>query len=414
MLDEAQFTIMGFIKGPVCRGQIALNVIEDQFWVVFIDPDGRSFEDGSHFLNRERDNLRLPSSEGSNSTALVTWVRYSALEDQYLLAKGKYMKRVLNSPEDITLDLVWDGDRKNKNAALTVFRHFDNATVVKGFVGDTPKTAWLIGYPLLERLHYLLVAGYDVYGNAGLQLNSRLYMDFLRMEGEFNFLTLLPKQVRVPERDYWYRGASDRVKQYIYGERIDFDVDSGIPFVTETPKAELFDLLRVRLGPALDESLDIDFDMDAFVSYQLGGLAAEQGEHLNWLPEASFLTVTGMPDGVDAQFTLIRNTGHSNVAHLFEEGQELRPQEDTLTVVNGFLGAYPNAFYRVDRKQLPELVAAIGALGGETDYAAFVDRFGVRRTDPRFWEHSDKLFAAYESLSPIEASRFDYNRLENR
>jgi hypothetical protein len=35
MLDEAQFTIMGFIKGPVCRGQVALNVIEDQFWVFF-------------------------------------------------------------------------------------------------------------------------------------------------------------------------------------------------------------------------------------------------------------------------------------------------------------------------------------------------------------------------------------------
>lgn len=218
----------------------------------------------------------------------------------------------------------------------------------------------------------------------------------------------------MPERDFWYRGASDRVKQYVYGKRIDFDVDSGIDFVTNSPKAELFDLLRVRLGPALDESLDVDFDMDALVTYQLGGLDAAQGKHLNWLPEASFLTITGMPDGRDAQFTLIRNTGHSNVAHLFEEGQELRPQEDTLTVVNGFLGAYPNAFYRVERELLPELVAAVGSLGSEADYAAFVDRFGVRRTDPQFWAHSDDLFAAYESRSPIKAGRFDYNRLENR
>ena len=31
MLDEAEYTIMGFIKGPVCRGQVALNVINDQF-----------------------------------------------------------------------------------------------------------------------------------------------------------------------------------------------------------------------------------------------------------------------------------------------------------------------------------------------------------------------------------------------
>jgi hypothetical protein len=31
MLDEAQYTIMNFIKGPVCRGQVALNVINDRF-----------------------------------------------------------------------------------------------------------------------------------------------------------------------------------------------------------------------------------------------------------------------------------------------------------------------------------------------------------------------------------------------
>ena len=39
LLDDARFIIEGFIKGPVCRGQIALNVIEDQFWVVFFDPE---------------------------------------------------------------------------------------------------------------------------------------------------------------------------------------------------------------------------------------------------------------------------------------------------------------------------------------------------------------------------------------
>ena len=38
LLDEAQFFIMNFIKGPVCRGQMAVDVIEDQFWVVFVDP----------------------------------------------------------------------------------------------------------------------------------------------------------------------------------------------------------------------------------------------------------------------------------------------------------------------------------------------------------------------------------------
>ena len=415
MLDEAEFTIMGFIKGPVCRGQIALNVIEDHFWVVFTDPDNTVItEEGAHFLDRESVNLRLPSSEGSEASALIPWLRYSELENRYLVAKREFMEKALTESADITLDIVWDGDRENTNAALTVFRHFDNATVVKGFVGDAPKTAWLIEYPVLERIHYLLVAGFDVYGNAGHQLNSRLYMDFLRMEGEFNFLTLLPKDVRIPERDYWYRGASQRVKEYIYGERMSFDVDSGIPFKSDDPKAELFDLLRRHMGPALDESRNIDLGKDAFVAEELGRLAAVQGESLNWLPQAGFLTITGMPGGSDARYTLFRNTGHSNVSHLLSEKQQILPEEDTLTVVAGLIGAYPNAFYRVDRKQLPHLVTAISTLENETDYAAFLDRFGVRRSDPAFWQHSDDLFAAFQSLSPVAAGRFDYNRLENR
>ena len=65
LLDEAEFTIMGFIKGPVCRGQIALNVIEDHFWVVFINPGNVAMNEGAHFLNQESDNLRLPSRECS-------------------------------------------------------------------------------------------------------------------------------------------------------------------------------------------------------------------------------------------------------------------------------------------------------------------------------------------------------------
>jgi len=49
----------------------------------------------------------------------------------------------------------------------------------------------------LECIHYLLVAGFDVYGNIGHQLSTRLYMDFLRMESEFGFLALLPEETRI-------------------------------------------------------------------------------------------------------------------------------------------------------------------------------------------------------------------------
>ncbi|MDF0674544.1 MAG: fatty acid cis/trans isomerase [Nitrospira sp.] len=37
------------------------------------------------------------------------------------------------------------------------------------------------------------------------------------MEGEFNFLMLLPGKERERERDFWYRDAHQSVKDYVYG-----------------------------------------------------------------------------------------------------------------------------------------------------------------------------------------------------
>ena len=42
------------------------------------------------------------------------------------------------------------------------------------------------------------------------------------------------------------------------------------------------------------------------------------------------------------------------------------------------------------------------------------ERFGVRRTDERFWSYSDRAHAAFSELEPIESGLFDYNRLDGR
>jgi hypothetical protein len=40
-------------------------------------------------------------------------------------------------------------------------------------LGNLPKTMWVVDYPLLERIYYALVAGFDVYGATGHQLALR-------------------------------------------------------------------------------------------------------------------------------------------------------------------------------------------------------------------------------------------------
>jgi len=120
------------------------------------------------------------------------------------------------------------------------------------------------------------------------------------------------------------------------------------------------------------------------------------------------------PPRAPQYFSLLRNTGHSNVAHVLDEKAELLPAENTLTVVPGFIGAYPNAIYRVTPRELAAFTAALGSLGAEPDYRAFADRYAIRRTSPAFWAASDALIDAYGQWSPPDAALFDYGRLENR
>jgi hypothetical protein len=160
MLDDAQFTMMGFMKGPVCRGQVALNVISDIFWVAFVAPDSRETRMATALLDTDIVNLQLPA-EHESTAGLLAWRQYSRLEKNYLQAKSRLAAELKRNELPVVSDL-WDGDGSNPNAALTVFRHFDNASVIRGFAGSRPKTMLVIRYPLFERMHYLLLAGYDV------------------------------------------------------------------------------------------------------------------------------------------------------------------------------------------------------------------------------------------------------------
>src|SRR4051812_1395262 len=237
MLEESQFTLMGFIKGPVCRGQVALDVINDHFWVLFEQPNPARAELQAQFLARELLNLRLPA-EDESAAGPLKWRRYAGFEEAYLQAKSKVMRA---GP---TLDELWDGDGRNPNAALTVVRHFDSASVVQGLLGAEPQTVLVIGYPLLERIHYLLVAGFDVYGNVAHQLATRLYMDFLRMEGEMNFLALLPRESRQAVYDRWYRGADRESIAELGSPAAYFPNETGVRYSSADPRPRRHPMLK--------------------------------------------------------------------------------------------------------------------------------------------------------------------------
>lgn len=407
MLDEAQFTIMGFIKGPVCRGQVALNVIDDHFWVIFADPDQIDPEQNADFLAKESANMRLPVPEGNLLISLVEWRKYANGQRKFLKAKSRLLDKLTHEDHTaVDFDLIWDGDGSNDNASLTIFRHTDSASVVKGLVGQTPKTAWVISYSLLERIHYLLVAGFDVYGNVAHQLETRRYMDFLRMEGEYNFLLFMPEDKRLELRNFWYREANPEVKAYVLGKKAYIRAPSDINYRTSNPMQEFFRQLEPRLPGASAPRYQPS-------NPQFAKLQRLRGRSFSLFPDVSFVQVFDTAGG-ESIYTIIHNSAFLNNTQLFQEEKRHLPVEDYLTVVKGFIGSYPNMFFQMPEDQLDDFVTAIESVQTEADYAKLVDIYGVRRTAPWFWKMSDSFHDYYQKSAPIEAGVFDLNRYENR
>ncbi|WP_440054764.1 fatty acid cis/trans isomerase [Pseudoalteromonas sp. T1lg65] len=408
MLDEAELVVKGFIKGPVCRGQIALNVINDHFWVAFVDPEKNSNPAVNELLLKHDEDLVLPAAEQSNALPLASWAKYAKKQSDYIESKTELADRLFNQGSELDLNLIWQGDGDNENAALTIFRHFDSATVVKGFIGQEPKTMWVIDYALFERIHYLLVAGFDVYGNIGHQLNTRLYMDFLRLEGEQNFLNMLPLSHRQRIKSHWYRKSHLSLSEFINRKSL-LGAPSGIRYETDNPQAELYQKLKQHLNKVLATHYD-----HTQVPAPLAALNTLPTSAVNLLPQVSFI-MTQTDDGQYQAYTLIHHNAHYNISSLLNEQGQRAYDEDYATLVPGFIGDYPESiWYLPNAEHVSAFVSRLQVISNEAEYQKLRADFAIRRTHPQFWYYSDLLHKVAKQTRGVEFGLFDYNRLENR
>lgn len=428
LLDEARFFIEGFIKGPVCRGQIALNVIEDQFWVVFFNPDQNTFTTQPSFLNAAADYLKIPSERGSHLNLLPIWTDYWQRQKAYMATKQRYFENMRAHSLEQALDYIWDGQGENPNAALTVFRHFDSASVEYGLIGKMPETAWVIDYPLLERIHYLLVAGFDVYGNIGHQLSTRIYMDFLRMEGEDHFLAFLPASKRKAIRDSWYQGIRSELDILFKAPMDWLQVDAVHGYKTEAVQSELYRHIKTRMGGLLQRqeminlcgrtncARDNSYAIKVKADKSMQKIAGMTGIQLHDFPEVAFVRVVTDDPEASFVYTIMRNKAYKNVMSLFSDERERvldDIEQDSLTIVDWLAGSYPNFFFSVHEKDLETFVTHCTQVKNSKDFDELVERFGIRRTSPAFWKTADWFHAQYARQRPVQSGLYDLSRYGN-
>jgi len=423
LLDNAQHFVMNFIRGPVCKGNIALNVIDDHFFIMFVKPDSDLSLNYPKLVEKNYSYLDTPAA-GKDSVGKSFYGIYDRKQSKYVELRQKYYQK--HFKRGMRMDDLWDGDGKNPNAILTVYRHKDSADVVKGPWGGIPKTAFVVDYAILERIYYSLVAGFDVFGSVWHQASTRLYMDHLRVESEDMFLSFLPKNKRKQIRDSWYEGVAAEFKASVKNKYSGNEAESEIKFSTDDVKKEFllnafnnYFSKEVR-GPidnincceiSKDGIVELNISTQQEFENMLKKFANRSASFVKYFPEFSLLRVK-MKEGKDLVYSIVRNRAHSNVSFMLFEDSRLKPEKDTLFFLPGYHGSYPNFYFVVNMENTAGFLREMASLD-DKGIAGFITKYGIRRSDTRFWASSDWFNNNFFENHPVEAGFLDLNRYEN-
>ena len=428
LLDNSQYIITNFIRGPVCRGQIALNVIQDHFWVMFRDPDYDIGVLNPTFLKQEAENLTLPIADINNPIMEVLSNAYRKKYENYYRDKRRVMKEEF--PNGVSYNSIWKGNRASDAPILTIYRHFDSASVSKGVLGEEPKTMWVIDYAQFERIYYTLVAGYDVFGNVSHQANIRRYMDYLRLEGELNFLDYMPRDKRIPMFLSWYLNDdsfSDRDTNLIK------NLPDHISYTTKHPKNEFieyivkkyilkstgiaFDGVNYAKPYAADVKMPKNFKTLDDYTQAIRSITRSGNNFVRYMTDhrANLIFVrVEMPDGIFLTRYLVINRWHDNVNSMFFEEDTLNHKKDTMDILKRSVGSYPNAFAFIKFKDLPEFLKLIKDYDESDEDNAKLRRFFISRSDKNFWKSYDWFQKHYNKEEPIRGGLYDLNRYSRK
>ncbi|MCP1657837.1 fatty acid cis/trans isomerase [Pseudomonas citronellolis] len=419
MLDNAEYFVRTFIRGPVCRGQIATDVIRDNFWAIFQDPAHDLYVTDPAYRAKATPLLGLPGQIDDMGQMLQQWTSYRDKRNEY---EALRLDAYEEAPAPTWAD-IWHG---NDNALLSIFRQYDSASVRKGLIGGVPQTLWWMDYPLLERTYYQLVVNFDVYGNVSHQAQTRLYFDLIRNGAEQNFLRLMPVAARKHLLDDWYQN-SGRLKMWLDYQNLDNDAPTGL----DLPEKGAKNAFAVQL---LSRYASLDARPDPINLCQDGGCYrrsvprplqdAEQAfsrlvsrpaaglKVIEQFPEATILRVE-LPGGKREIYTALRNRAHSNVAFMLGESLRYQPGLDTLTIYPGVLSSYPNFMFDLKAEEAGDFVSALERVQSQEDFDKVVERWGIRRSNPQFWRYFHDLDAYLRETEPVEAGILDMNRYEN-
>ena len=137
--------------------------------------------------------------------------------------------------------------------------------------------------------------------------------------------------------------------------------------------------------------------------------AASATPFARFLPDLAIVLVRAK-DGGERLYSIVHNREHDNISWMLGESERFAPQEDSLTVRAGVIGAYPNMFFVVPENEVERFSKAVARLKSVADYDQLVDDFGVRRSNEKFWSVYDAINSTHRASDPVRSGTLDLTR----
>jgi hypothetical protein len=418
LLENSRLIMDFFTRGPVCSGgKVGTWVLQDHSWALFEDPEYDISVQPGYYQNKKiKKHINVPTMVKKDKL----WSYYSRHTRKYEKEHAKLLLK--RFPEGRGLEQIWDGDGKNPNALLTLFRHGGySVSVHHGQIGQVPKTMGLINFAIFERIYYDLVAGFDIYGSFKHKINSRLMITHLRRELEDNFLSLLPADIRREQRKAWYQDKKENNKKYHFDK-----MKSKFPISNKKSAAKelVVKIINARLSKKVSGPIDSINGHDRLNTSIAMSSEITDEDSLNanlpliagvikgfaqYFPETSYFAFK-KGDGEVLYYTVTRSRAHFSVHYLLGEEKVLDKANDTIHIKKDFPLSFPQQFFEIDMKDAQSFIDQISYIRSLEAYKELENKYGIPKGDIRFWKFYDALNAHIRELDPINAGVLDINR----
>ncbi len=417
LLHDAFYQERVVSTGPSCRGAMNVSMTLEHFWYLYENPETSLICNDQEYYDAVAPVL--------GSMTIFTGVpqMVDTMENQVSQTRHAYelaVEKLKKNPRSAITD-IWGGSDFGGMPALTSMRHDDNTYQVPGLAGGFPDRCVVSDLVGMERRIYLASTNYDTFTGVGDLMSIRMDFSNARLRTELSYLRFLPQDAREAELGKLYKlGAKD--PQVMANLPADLDFPSQIQYKTDNCREEFMAKVveHLRGKAPVDDAIyrpgkDQQQPSETIKAMRLIGTKADELRKAGVAGFKQYLdshSVIRIESDTKApyMYSMCVNWDIGRLSYAGEIFERPPVKYDTVMVLDGVTGAFPNYMFNVKESEVMEFATALTDAGTEEKFLDVNRRWGVARTNPKFWQIFHSMEAFVRSRDPRSAALLDCSR----